>query len=549
MQTLYIADLPLLDEPDKSWGAVEAVIDDWAVQRLALDLRAADGTNQHSGEQGTWGRSLQRQRADDSARLRRWQTRRVDPARPLWAYDVTAWLWQDRADDPDMTCLRVRLSAHALHGRVAELPHPPGPPGIVRTLLDQYDVITDGKRLGHPVTIDAPAVPGLVQHLIDPGRRRPVLVLSPAPTTGRPAIDPVRTTYRLGGLAHVVVLADRATTYALTDALGGPSLSVFGGAVRLYWPYFEKVARRNDHPLWLAGRLTAHGPHRFDDLLFARLGRLSALTLGPPNLDDQLRQEESRIARAVVADKLAAVTRQHNDALRELEQAQTTAKVATPVDDVPAEDWFAEHDSVMDELERTANERDELQVQYEESQSRLAAAEANIKAMAMATVGTEPAVTEEDDDDEFPVVPTSVRQAVEIAATECPHLDFLPEAFTSAGESEYPRPRRVLDDLTALDKVAAAWARNGLPAGGFEPALVEAGVSGFRSGISHTARQQYDEDYQRTHAGKVITLGPHIAHGVGPPTTIMRIYWYADDDARTLVIGHVGRKLRDGSNS
>lgn len=74
--------------------------------------------------------------------------------------------------------------------------------------------------------------------------------------------------------------------------------------------------------------------------------------------------------------------------------------------------------------------------------------------------------------------------------------------------------------------------------------------SNFRSGISQTAATQYGGDYTIAYGGKFVQMGPHLCRGgVGAPPTILRIYWYKDDVNKKLVVGHVGRKLRDDSNT
>lgn len=548
MQTLYISDLPLSGDTSAAWDAAETVLDEWTSERLGLDL-SHDGAEARNADRGTSGRSMLHSGVDGS-RLHLRQTRTVNPAHPLWAYDVTTWLCHDLATDPDRVVLRVRLSAHALHGRVAELPHPPAAPRVVRSLLDEHHIMADGYRLGHPRTIDASRVPELVAHLHDEHRRRPMLVLTGSSSLRSLPIDPKRTAARLAGLAHVVVLGDRATSHQLTAALGGTDLSVFGGAGRLYWPDMKPDARRSDHPLWSAERLTIGGPNRFADMLFSRLGRLSALTLGPPPLEAKLRQEAERARRAASASQLDTITRQYNEAMRELDLARAEAQSTVPDEDVIEDDWFAEHEKVIDELEQTANERNELQEQLEQKQAELAIALDNIRTIAVASSAG--SATDEDDTDpdaeELPG-PTTVGAAVEQAAVTCDYLEILPEALASARASEYPNPPQVLADLQSLNAVAAAWARDSLPTGGFEPALIERGVSGFRPGISITAKNQYAADYERSYENKTIMLGPHIAHGVGAVTAVMRIYWYRDNDNKILVVGHVGKKLRDDSNS
>jgi hypothetical protein len=143
--------------------------------------------------------------------------------------------------------------------------------------------------------------------------------------------------------------------------------------------------------------------------------------------------------------------------------------------------------------------------------------------------------------------PQSVREAVEIAATRCPNLVFTQSAYESADESQFSSPKDVLADLLLLQDVALEWA-SGTMSGDFRNAF-NGRHSNFRSGISQTAATQYGADYTVTYDGQSVQLGPHLCRGgVGAPPTILRIYWYKDDAGKKLVVGHVGRKLRDESN-
>jgi hypothetical protein len=144
--------------------------------------------------------------------------------------------------------------------------------------------------------------------------------------------------------------------------------------------------------------------------------------------------------------------------------------------------------------------------------------------------------------------PRTVEEAVKIAAQECNHLEFLDKAWSSSKKSEYPRPAQALEFLRVTNAVVDDWREGRIDGSGFAGAFARRGVSGYRPDISHTARNNYQEDYERKYNGKTVYLGPHIANGTGPIARILRIYWYVDLEAKKFVIGHVGCKLRDKSN-
>ena len=120
-------------------------------------------------------------------------------------------------------------------------------------------------------------------------------------------------------------------------------------------------------------------------------------------------------------------------------------------------------------------------------------------------------------------------------------------AYASARESKYPDPRQVLRDLRAVGRVAAKWVAGELP-GGFKGGFATEPVT-YREGISQTAATRYRSDYEIEYAGGKVMMGPHLRRGVGAPEAILRIYWYCDDATKQLIVGHVGRKLRDKKNA
>jgi len=141
----------------------------------------------------------------------------------------------------------------------------------------------------------------------------------------------------------------------------------------------------------------------------------------------------------------------------------------------------------------------------------------------------------------------TVRAAVESARARSQHLVFLDEALRSADASPFVRPQGLYEALLILDRVAADYRRDELGAG-FEAAFGKAGLTGFASDIFEAAKNRYGSDYTVRYGDRQVQLGPHLRFGHGPPDSCARIYWYVDQDQRLLVVGHVGRHLRDGTS-
>ncbi len=151
------------------------------------------------------------------------------------------------------------------HHRVP--PSPLSPPLVV--LLQ--DLVERGATAGSQrVRSTAEAVVGseqidwLVQScLLDPGRRLPVVVFSAIKEEEgvypADAGDPALTARELCGLAHVFTMPRVEDSHRLTKRLR--MLSVYDGAVRIYWPRLRLTDPPPRHPLHLRQRLnTASGP-------------------------------------------------------------------------------------------------------------------------------------------------------------------------------------------------------------------------------------------------------------------------------------------------
>src|SRR6202051_71818 len=165
---------------------------------------------------------------------------------------------------------------------------PPSP--LVPPLVDLlHDFVNDGATAGSQRLLSTPeAVLGSEQidsfvHscLLDPGRRLPVVVFSAKkeedgvyPTE---AGNPSLTARELCGLAHVFVMPRVEDSHRLTKRLG--MLSVYDGAVRIYWPRFRLSDPPPRHPLHLRQRLNnASGP-----AIIRRVVEAGARSYRPPD--------------------------------------------------------------------------------------------------------------------------------------------------------------------------------------------------------------------------------------------------------------------------
>lgn len=383
-------------------------------------------------------------------------------------------------------------------------------PRLLTTWLHDLYVVTDGRRLAETALNygqnDASALLELLQRH---DRRLPVVAVSKTviDDVQRPLLRPDGLAYRLAANAHVVVV-DRACSWAITDAIGKP-LSVYEGAVRLWWPRFASSDDPYRHTLVTRDRVE-RDPRRAEEAIVRRVWRAAVDALGPPSLEAQVISSRNRTE-------------------TERRMADLRGRASE------AEEWQELLGQQLDENADLRWQLDDLQNDVDDLRAALAEAQAQAQSSA-----------DEEDDEELPDV-ASVEDAVKLASEELSNVVFLPAAFAAARESKYPDPNQVLRDLRALGRVASKWAAGDL-SGGFRVGFAAEPVT-YREGISQTALTKYPSDYEIEYAGSIVMMGPHLRRGVGAPDAILRIYWYVDDTTRQFIVGHVGRKLRDKKNA
>lgn len=157
--------------------------------------------------------------------------------------------------------------------------------------------------------------------------------------------------------------------------------------------------------------------------------------------------------------------------------------------------------------------------------------------------------------DDLPHVRT-VLEAVELAAAHAEHLVYTDRAFSTARTAPYDEPRKLLRDLVALDRVAAAWAVEG----GIGRPIRDVALAqqlDWADDVSVTARNQNAREYRFSHQGRPLWAGPHVrvATGRGLQRTC-RVYLAlvkgGEPDLaglpRGVYVGPVGRHLSDSTS-
>jgi len=220
----------------------------------------------------------------------------------------TLWLTTvDIVRTDDSVEIGVSVEQDMSHHRVPPSPlHPP----LVELL---HDLVAGGATAGtqrvHSTmesVVGSEQIDALVQGcLLDPGRRLPVVLFSAIKEEdGRyppDAGDPALTARELCGLAHVYVMPRVEDSHRLTKRLH--MLSVYDGAVRIYWPRLRLTDPPPRHPLHLRQRLnTGSGP-----AIIRRVVEAGARSYRPPEgtstlLATRWRDREVERIRVITSD-------------------------------------------------------------------------------------------------------------------------------------------------------------------------------------------------------------------------------------------------------
>jgi len=507
VRKIYAASLYFTDGPSDALPKARAYVRRW------VSLPWGGWPSGHSPVEGAFT-------AEDDSTVR-WRTLEGDAAR-MWELQVDEPFGED-ASMRQQTLLQIghdcgsgfayaqvslRSIDDALTGGVI---YENAAPDIMQTLVQQVEC-SDGERALSTSAweITRSQEPAFSQLLVEPRRRLPVLLfVSDAVFSGQQATEVARS---LAGLAHVAVVRRES----LRNMVERTGLDIPDGVSAYLWWATTSSKLPLRRPQWFRGDALAPSQWGVPAWPIARtIFSVAAFRLSPPALGSQLEADST---------------------LRRIRALEEKAKSPT-ADTELLKAWEAD----LVSLEHSQRENAQLALENERLQNEVNALLAEFDNAVTAAAET---TTDRARERELPT-PSSLAEAVRMASGICPHLVFLPEAFRSAEAWQFPRPEVALAALHTLDRLAGAWNDGELP-GAFMVAARAAGLP-WRPTISRTAQTQYRADYTRRFGDQEIILGPHLAWGTTPENAL-RIYVHLDRDTRTVVVGHVGRHLRDTSN-
>ncbi len=393
-----------------------------------------------------------------------------------------------------------------------------GRPGVITQILKDLRCSVRGAPVRTtPRTLGAEFVVDFVRdELLDKARPLPVVVLSPD-ETGKPPIEPATLQEWTLGLAQVVVLRDKWAGYKLTSALG-KDLSCFHGYGRLYWPGLESGTDPRRFPLYApetlkwVDRIGRDFPRR----LFEQLAAVASVRMVEGQVIRNIRE-------AAEADRTASL-----EALRRERASQA--------------DYGELLEMADEEIKELRAAKRDLQARVDDLQDQLATAQANLEATWRESGDEEEEEGSEAGGPATRPAPSSVREALDTAQTDCGDvLRIYASAQEAASASGFARPEDVYRALQEIADLGRAYfAADDRKIGPWEDRL----SFKYAPTESQTTKTKYGgaRNFRRGDGEHKLILR-HLTLGGGDKVNCLQIYFEPDEDSGTMDIGYCGEHL------
>jgi hypothetical protein len=394
----------------------------------------------------------------------------------------------------DLLQVTVRVRVGSLgSGGIAPIEYEFGTPAIVRTLLRELEICDGDVRLlaDPPPEVGPSGIPDLIGILEDSGRSLPVVVVSRAEPAGTTSLSTPKLHRELAGLAHVRVLSSSASSWALTEELGADR-SVWGGALRVYFPGFERTGNPRLHRITFADRVN----------------------------DSTIGRTQSWLGTLA-----AAATREHPAVTKRREHRRALAKAAAESDDLEQlREYIALLEEDNDEARQSADEYKErtaeLSSELASKESEIEQTRENFLELQRSLATTRPGDGEAKGNSGKPTTVAAAMDALEqLALTDYygARITVTDSALRSGRRfSQYSRPEEMLRACQAVLEAGALYHDSRL---GMSPA----------------------EFFSQRGYGYGATPSPHLKVDENTsPDQCLRIYWVEDSTDRTWSVTSIG---------
>lgn len=301
-------------------------------------------------------------------------------------------------------------------------------------------------------------------------------------------------------------------------------MSCFDGAVRLYWPNFDRNDAPNDHPLFLPEKLQGYGARgrSIGDHLFGVLRRIAALRHSPGDIASEVRRSARREREEEV------------ESLRNQIQEQTLSE----------DELLDELETALDESDRLRQELDQVRSREQELRSEVERLRQNLAAVYQYEEEEELVEqTGEAVPDEFDSVLDALVEAERIHSHR---LNVWEPALESADESEFARPHEVFDAVEAIAELGDEYFRSqdsGGSVGPWSDWFEERGITQYAPQESESTMNEFGQDRIFTHEGEQREIQRHVTLGGGDRVNCLQIYFEPDLDTEQMEIAYCGVHL------
>jgi hypothetical protein len=274
-----------------------------------------------------------------------------------------------------------------------------GAPTVVRTICQQDVLIGDMRVRAVVYPLQDQGVDQFVELLEAERRRLPVVLVTPFANGDAGDLDSHSLADRLAGVAIVTKADSPETTRSLSDRLA--RLGCYDGGVRVYWPGFCTSDDLRRHPLMLGSRIAILGPERAARSIERSIFSVAAFRFIP----------DPRIATIISAS-----------------EASSRAERAQAVIGQGGVTWEQYALEMSEKLDGALAELNNLRAENE-----------NLRANQSVLFSFSEEADEQDRAEQAPSErkPASVREALDFATEDCPHLLFLDSSRSSADSSPF----------------------------------------------------------------------------------------------------------------
>jgi len=414
-------------------------------------------------------------------------------------------------------------------------------PKAVRDILQQLSGYDGPFQISlDPVELSGPDGFATFESLaFSPKRGLPLIAISKEPRSGETSVNALLLARHLVGAAHVVVVDDTVSR-ALTSR-HGKDWSVYLGAVRVYQPGAEPYK----------GDPGDHRYHKAEVIERINGGDFKGLAPFERQLADQiLRETEKRFSGSSIptfeaVETIAAqIARQNLESQAERDGAVSHALVESHRQEVESlrkmnEEANSLFETASEELKLAERDRDDawgrnhlLQLEIERLRAALASRDGKGAASAAAL---QP--------------PRTLDEICAFAETGLgSSVVVLPRAVKETRKTRNLNIARLYDGLVFLRDVYVPFRRGEISQNDYQTALRKNRFNEDACFSSPGSLQAF-MGYTATWKGQQITLNRHLKWGVGSTDTMIRIYFYFDEETQSVIIGHMPSHLDNNLTS